>query len=130
MAPEISKAAIDGDPSAYVMRGEIYQAIESFRRELSGYAKSNVELRAELNGKLDQILIGKAEDARGMGRIEEQIRSLMDTVRKQGEEIAEIRRKQEAAAIAPRDSALRFIFDVLKLLLAGAFGFFLSRFER
>jgi hypothetical protein len=107
----------------FMTRAEFETCFESLRRELSGYAKGSAELRTELSTKLDEILRTKTEDARAMGKLEEKVDQLGRDVRKQGDEIAEIRRQQEE----PKDAVLRWLFDLFKLFIAGIFGYALSK---
>lgn len=103
-----------------ISRPELTAAIESIRRELSGYAKT----QAEMNSKLDAILSAKAEDARQMGGLQEQVRRLSNDVYNQGEQIATMRSEAARAAIVPRDTILHVLFDLIKILIVAGLGFF------
>jgi hypothetical protein len=109
------------------MRGEIYASIESFRREIEASQRADADVRARIESKLDQLLNGKTEDARAMGAIQEQIRTLFVSVRDQGAEIAAFRTKLVEAREAPKDSLLRIAGELGKLLVAGLVGYFLHR---
>jgi hypothetical protein len=103
----------------FITRPELTAAIDSIRRELSGYAKG----QAEMNTKLDTILSSKAEDARQMGGLQEQVRRLGQDVHNQGEQIATMRAEASKAAIVPRDTILHVMFDLVKIALVAGLGY-------
>jgi len=119
------------DPARCVMRGEINTAIESFRREVEAIRRGDAEFRARIESKLDQLLTSKTGEAERMGALQEQMRGIASTVQAQGVELGSLREKLEAAKEAPKDSLLRALFDIGKLIIAGAIGYFTGgRFHR
>lgn len=103
-------------PSAdLVTRPELDATIESLNRELSG-----------LNNKLDQVLSSKYEDAKSMGALGEQVRNLAESVKTQGESMRRMEMDSRKDQIAPRDAAIKFLYDALKLIAGAALGYFLS----
>ena len=110
-----------------VPRAEIEEKFESLRRELAAKAEGDAAFRTRIDAKLDQLLSGKLEDARAMGALQEQVRTLFNTVQSQGQEIAALRAKIEEARAAPKDSLLRIVGELGKLLIAGAIGYLLRK---
>jgi flagellar biosynthesis chaperone FliJ len=102
----------------FVRRPEMDQAIEGIRRELSGLAKTQAETRDEMNEKLDRILDAKVQDARQMGELQEQVRTLQSGLTQRDQSLQEIKKRQDA----PREGLVRFVVDVLKLTVAAGIG--------
>src|SRR3974390_2819789 len=106
------------------MRGEINTAIDAFRREVEAIRRGDAEFRARIESKLDQLLTSKTGEAERMGALQEQMRGLASTVQAQGVELGSLREKLEAAKEAPKDSLLRALFEIVKLVVAGLIGYF------
>jgi len=80
-----------------------------------------------MTAKLDQLLAQKFEDARAMGALQEQVRTLFVKVSDQGTEIAALREKIDEARSAPKDSLLKIAAEIAKLLVAGLMGYLIRR---
>jgi hypothetical protein len=102
----------------------MHTAIESFRREIEAIRRGDAEYRARIETKLDQLLTSRAGEAERMGALQEQMRGLAATVQAQGVELGVLREKLEAAKDAPKDSLLRALFEIGKLIVAAVIGYF------
>lgn len=111
------------DPNALVNRTELNLLVESIRREMSGYAMG----QTEMNTKLDTLLANKTDDAREMGKLQQQVSRLVDDVRIQGTRIDAISAQAQHAIQDPKDKMLVFCYDLLKLLLAAGLGYLAHR---
>jgi hypothetical protein len=114
-------------PLDHVPRAEIEEKFESLRRELELSNRSAAESRSTMTAKLDQLLAQKFEDARAMGALQEQVRTLFVKVSDQGTEIAALREKIDEARSAPKDSLLKIAAEIAKLLVAGLMGYLIRR---
>lgn len=76
-----------------------------------------------IDAKLDRILEARETDAREHGELAEKVNQIEITQGRQAGDLSRLRERQNA----PARGALRFALDTLKLLIAGGFGWLLSR---
>jgi hypothetical protein len=115
-------AAVQNEHKDFVRRPEHNQLIESLNREFSGLATT----QANIDKKLDLILNGRVEEARQMGALQENVRRLEVDVAAQTATIRKIESDATRNQLAPRDAAIKYLFELLKLGVAALVGYLFS----
>ena len=108
--------------------------MEALSREVRTNEKTSVDFRAEINAKLDQLLKNRETEAYMAGQRDSQTKVISDRLTRLEDDIKAIKQAQETDMNAvkekqnePKDKLLEFFIDIVKLVLAGAVGYFMHK---